>query len=741
MRTTAPEEVLARDQPILAAGTRLGAWRIERFLGGGAMGAVYRAARDDGLYDQTVAIKVLKATDPRQVERFERERHRLARMDHPGVSRIIDGGTAGDGRPFMVMEYVEGRPIDEAARQGRLSRREIIGWFEALCSAVSHAHGKLVLHRDIKPDNVLVDNENRPRLIDFGIASAVGADDDEAGGRALTVPFAAPELFRSEPLSVTTDIFALGALLHTLLAGHPPEREADGGVSVDREAIRDGDLIAIIARATCLDPAKRYASAALLSADLKAWCGNYPVAARRGGWAYAASKFLRRYPMASGFAAAAVLALVGGVAVSLDLAAGAQAEARRARDALADAEFQRAQAEAFLQGQTAYNDLLLAAFGGDNAEAMTQTLLKRWREVHDAHETNEREAAAMSFALGRNMYLRGDRATAEEVFSAWLEEGYGPENLRFAGGHIRALNLYDWGSYDEALVLFREELAREEAGFRQSTADRLNVAFRMAILTTKEEDKARARDLYATYLREVEGLPLDPSEAILLHSFAYQLRRLDGDRDGAMAAIESIIGVCDGNPGDSISVCANARAHLAKHLLYTVGDADAAERIIRGMLAEDFAEAGESIITAHALMMLGEILRLHGRTGEALEAMDRARELNRTYSGSDALGTYAENFIRARVLVDHGEVARAEDLLDRLEQRWYAEDAENAEARPPATFRLMRLWLLARTGALPRELEARARAELSPEDVEDEAALWLYRDAVSAGLPDILGRA
>lgn len=166
MRTSAG---VADRAPPLAAGARLGPWAVEAPIASGGMGQVYRARRADGVYDQAVALKLIHDNDPVRVDRFGAERQRLAEMDHPGIARIIDGGTHEDGRPWMAMELVEGAPIMPQA--SALPRKDRLRLFISLCSAVSHAHGRLVLHRDLKSQNVLLDSGGAVRLIDFGIAS------------------------------------------------------------------------------------------------------------------------------------------------------------------------------------------------------------------------------------------------------------------------------------------------------------------------------------------------------------------------------------------------------------------------------------------------------------------------------------------------------------------------------------------------------------------------------------------
>ena len=171
MRTSISDE--AKQNALLTEGTALGVWDIAEHIGSGGMGDVYKAKRNDGLYDQIVALKVIQRGDKDSLGRFEEERKRLANLEHPGISRIIDGGATQDGDPFMVMEYHDGVPIDEFVMSGKLSRQQILKLFKPLCASTAYAHSKLILHRDIKANNVLVDASSAVKLIDFGIAAAI----------------------------------------------------------------------------------------------------------------------------------------------------------------------------------------------------------------------------------------------------------------------------------------------------------------------------------------------------------------------------------------------------------------------------------------------------------------------------------------------------------------------------------------------------------------------------------------
>ena len=211
-------------------GLRIGPYVIERELGVGGMGAVYLAYRGDEAFEKRVAIKLVRAAlaSPDAVERFKRERQILARLEHPNVARILDGGTTEDGLPYFVMEYIEGRPINAYCDAERLDTTRRLRLFLDLCSAVEYAHHNLIIHRDIKPGNILVAADGVPRLLDFGIAKlvdpVVGDEATRATSLSFTPWYASPEQVQGDPMSTATDVYSLGVLLYELLTGHGPYR-------------------------------------------------------------------------------------------------------------------------------------------------------------------------------------------------------------------------------------------------------------------------------------------------------------------------------------------------------------------------------------------------------------------------------------------------------------------------------------------------------------------------------------
>ena len=317
------------------AGQRLGAWEIVRAIGSGGMGEVFEARRADGQYDGRAAVKLLKrGMDSAAVlQRFAQERQALARLTHPHIARLLDAGASDDGLPYFVLEFVDGRPIDEAVRGLPLERR--LQLFLQLTDAVVHAHRNLLVHRDLKPGNVLVDIEGRVKLLDFGIAKALDpldghhgkvkgettGDTTVAGQRPYTPHYASPEQVRGEPVSTATDVYSLGVLLYQMLTGaRPTGRHATTPAEAARSVLEEqptrpsrlsasealdpqwlstrkrleGDLDNILLKALEKSPERRYSSVEALASDVQACMAGRPVAARAASPAYVLGKFLRR---------------------------------------------------------------------------------------------------------------------------------------------------------------------------------------------------------------------------------------------------------------------------------------------------------------------------------------------------------------------------------------------------------------------------------------------------------------
>jgi serine/threonine-protein kinase len=371
---SAPEwsEALSRDDgdgaPDRMLGRSIGAWEIIGVVGRGGMGAVYAVERSDGAYAQRAALKLIRASADSAAsrERFLRERQILARLQHPNIATLLDGGISAQGEPYFVMELVDGQPIDRWCDARGLGLRERVALFLQALDAVRFAHRNLVVHRDLKPSNLLVDADGRVKLLDFGIAKQlVDAEATATMDRALTFEYASPEQLHDAPITTASDIWQLGVILHRLLtASHPfglthgtpvakqlqqlerdpePLTRAAAHASTEQAAQRGGLTPITLARAlrgnlaeivrTCLrrDPEARYASADALANDLRSWMDNRPIAAVRLSRGERARLWLQRNRVLAASVGAIALALVAGAGVALWQAHAAREQANIAQ--------------------------------------------------------------------------------------------------------------------------------------------------------------------------------------------------------------------------------------------------------------------------------------------------------------------------------------------------------------------------------------------------------------------------
>ncbi|MFT3670434.1 MAG: serine/threonine-protein kinase [Pseudoxanthomonas sp.] len=342
----APEHDVASSR----VGNRLGPWRIERLLGTGGMGTVYEASRADGQYEKRVALKCIRSemSSPSLIDAFMRERNHLAQLDHPHIAPLLDGGIEADGHPWFAMQLVQGTSIDLWADQQALTLTDRVHLLLQACDALHYAHSRGVLHQDIKPGNVLVAQDGRVSLVDFGLSAVIDGADSAASPRiAVSNGYAAPEILTGEASSVASEIYALGVMMYQLLVANWPRPllplhasftrlptihaqplssladAAWAGVASHRRC-RDnaqlrkqlrGDLDAIALTCVAVAPGERYPSVGALIADLQHWLALKPIVARKGGRLYVARRFVQRHAVASALAAGTLLFVLAAASV------------------------------------------------------------------------------------------------------------------------------------------------------------------------------------------------------------------------------------------------------------------------------------------------------------------------------------------------------------------------------------------------------------------------------------------
>ncbi len=519
------------ETPGFQAGARVGGFRCLHPLGRGGMGEVWLAERAEGDFRQQVALKRLRGgLGGADIERrFALERRILAELSHPGIARFVDGGVDGDGRPWFAMEYVEGVPVTEYARSRSLGLRDRVALLAAVADAVSYAQNRLVVHRDLKPSNILIDGDGRPRLLDFGIAKLLGEAPDQGetltGVRAMSPGYAAPEQVLGEPVTMATDVYALGVVLYELLTGRLPHARAGVALELLAEQVRSeqaeppslrlrdaatpqllglarsspqrlarevaGDLDTILLAALRREPDRRYASAAALAEDLRRWLDGRPVAARPDTRSYRIRKFVSRNRWAVGSASGMLLALIAGLGVALW-----QADVARQAQARAEAEAVRAEAvKRFFSAMFQRSDPNLQRAGAElTARQWVEDAAARIDgDLADAPEAQ----AEIRVALGSALSGFG----ASEAALPLLERGVADLRLhgQSPGTLVVALQLLaqerrQSGDLQGAGTAIEEAIARNETvtGFPGQAERRLQLKTTLLTLANARADHARA---------------------------------------------------------------------------------------------------------------------------------------------------------------------------------------------------------------------------------------------------------
>jgi len=578
---------------------RLGPYRLVSVIGRGGMGTVYLAERDDRAFEQRVAIKVVRGLlDAERIRRFRSERQILATLDHPNIARLLDGGATPEGSPYLVMEYVDGQPVDRHCES--LPLRERLALVATICGAVGHAHRHLVVHRDLKPSNILVTAAGVPKLLDFGIAKLL--DDDErgtgsvtmTGERVLTPEYAAPEQVRGERITTAADVYALGVLLFRLLTGRLPyvfnsraARDVER-VIIEVEPLRpgslvplDADLDVITLTALHKDPAQRYISVAALADDLRRYLNGLPIEARPTTWRYRAGRFVARHRWGVAATATAALALVAFSAVVSVQAARIAAErdaAERERDTAAEV-----------------SEFLVQLFEvSDPSQARGNSVTAR--ELLDrGADRIERELAAQPLVQSRLMHTIGevyrtlglfDRSEAVLSAALAVRRATGADSLQVAATLQELGELArEQGRYELADQRQREALAIREQRLGPSAPE---VAYSLNSLGLALSARGRYQEAEPYLTRAIaiwrETLPPgDPQVAVALNNLALLLRRTSRFAEAEPLQREALEIRRRAFTGPH-PLTSNSLMQLGQ-LLQEIGDLGAAEPLMRESMA------------------------------------------------------------------------------------------------------------------------------------------------------------
>ena len=579
--------IMAEPDDTHLIGQRVGRYRILRPLGRGGMASVWLAERDDGQFRRQVALKIVRqGLDTADVlSRFHSERQILSSLEHPNIARMYDGGTTDDGRPYLALEYVEGRPITEYCDELGCSVDERLQLFLDVGRAVQFAHGRLVIHRDIKPSNILVGLDGVPKLLDFGIAKLLDPTEEishhtRTGAQPLTLRYASPEQIRGEAVTTASDVYQLGLLLYRLLTGSFPYAEADDSRWALQEAILreparaasrvaktitarkarsrgaskqklsrrlSGDLDTILLKALAKEPGERYSSAIEFVEDLRRHLDGRPIAAKRAGTAYRMRKYFQRNRWAVPALAAAAVALAGYV-FTVERH-GRQLEAERN---MAQAEARRA---------TAVRDFLTDIFetarpdGGGTEMSVSELVDRAADQIAEEFSPHPSVLAELSATLGSIFLSLGRREEARQHLerAVFLLEGEPEgrardERLALA---LRRLSGAVWGLDVDSAARLATRAYDLAAGIRPSTFDASFVILETAhqALPADRDSARRARRQAIEVLRrdpgrrEILAAALQDvahdggEEALALQEEALRIRReLFGDRHSSVAA-------------------------------------------------------------------------------------------------------------------------------------------------------------------------------------------------------------
>ena len=660
----------------MALGARLGVWRVTGRIGRGGMGDVYEATRAEGDFEQRVAIKVLQLEASAQLERFQAERQILARLDHPCIARLYDGGISADGRPYMVMEFVEGEPITGYCAQTRATLSQRLQLFMQVCEAVAYAHRNLIVHRDLKPSNILVTADGQVKLLDFGIAKPIDAQRAQLTTTAmapLTPISAAPEQLTGQPITTATDVYGLGLLLFELLTGsHPwitantpvlqalrtllqrpapiPSRTAAARAEapVPVRLIR-GDLDAIVAKALRLEPERRYTTVEELRFDVQRAVRGEPVAAREGARLYVLSRLLRRYRWAAAAAAAIFVSLAGGlgiaawqakrVAIERDIARRDAAREEAVRYSLTRL-FRSAIADQSTQPTTAKTMI-------DNS---AQRVL---REYHDQPQLAGQIVLTLADLYGALEDVAGAR-TLLEGFVAEAGPDAEPVALADARQKLANIELLS-GHADRAGELLDQAAAYWAHSPRQFAEERLEGLGIRARLQRMRGDLEGAIATSREAIEERTALSgHDHREtAILYNSLAITLTAANRLEDALAAYRETTtiyraLGLGDGL--DAQIIVGNTGT-----LELRTGHLREAETLLKSAIEREQALAGDSAAVAAAMGYYGKLLSVTNRNGPAITVLHNAVDVGTRFAGPRSPVT-----LQAQLFLGEAQLAAAD---------------------------------------------------------------------------------
>jgi serine/threonine-protein kinase len=649
---------------------RVGPYKVLHKIGDGGMSSVWAAAREDEAYEKRVAVKFFRPEfeSPGLVERFRVERQILANLDHPHIAKLLDGGSTAEGVPYLVMDYVEGLPIDEYCDRHHLSVAARLELFRKVCAAVQYAHANLVVHRDIKPSNFLVRDDGEPKLLDFGIAKLLSPDapplrrePTRLGAYAMTPEYASPEQARGETVTIAADVYSLGVLLYKLLTGllpydvqdrslpeilravceEEPARPSARALSLNAKVAASrasrtrrlsrqltGDLDNIVLKALRKEPERRYASVEQLSEDIRRHLEGLPVSARRDTLAYRTAKFVRRHRVGVALAGLAGLAVI---ASALTLAV----QSVRLRHALAQSEaVTRFLAETLGSANP---------YGGVGRDVSLVEVLERSVERIDTSFAGQPEIdATVRATLGVTFR---DLARYEEA-QPLLEKALATRRRALSPSHPAvAESLMDLGELlnqkgemERAESLFREALAIERRAFGEESVEAAMALGGLGAVLRKKGDYDGAESVLREALDILRRrLPdSDPRVTQTLRQLGSVLHD-KGDYVAAEPLLQQALDtVRRALPEESPEITLALRDYAA--LLTDKGDFAAAEPLFREVLERQRARLGENhSVVAENLTNVARVVAERGDFPQAAKLQREALEIFRRVFGEESI--------------------------------------------------------------------------------------------------------
>ncbi len=659
----------------LTEGARIGDWRIAGLIGAGGMGQVYRVQRADGAFEQDAALKIMRALPPAYWARFQAERQILANLEHPGVARLLDGGLGPDNRPYMVMEYVEGAPIDAWAGERRLDPVARVRLILQAAEAVAHANAKLIVHRDIKPSNILVTQEGRTRLIDFGVARLMTGQDARRTETPISVEYVAPELLEGQAASVMTDVYGLGATLYELLSGRAPipvqgeaiavavRRIADEipppVSSLIRPPVRDRglarDLDAILAKALRKEPGERYSTVEAFAEDLRRALDGQAVQARSGEGGYAVRRFLRRrrWPIAAGVAI--VASLSGGLGLALHQAERAERERDIAR-----------QEQARLEAVQQYLYFMLrnaADSGGPDADA-SQILDNAAAQVMAQFQTDPEQGGPILKMLGELYFYLNDYEAAAPILTRLVESDRIDPALRASAAYDLAQVTLRQGDLDQATVMLGRAQTfwnRDPVRWRaELVASRLVEA---RVLRDRGQVEAAVQLLQDTLPQRIAISGADHRETGVFHNDIGVMLVAAGRPDEAMPSFRSALAVWRASGLETSPDALNTLNNLAAIEVLS-GRPGQAEPLFRRAVEIRRQFYGPSAATAALLSNFGKTLVQLDRAEEAVPILQEAADMARSTAGTGSLHFASATAGLSEALVEVGRTDEAAAIAE-----------------------------------------------------------------------------